>query len=1400
MTWQNNPYILPLSLASAVTLAIAIYSWSQGRQTTGRKAFAYFMITAAIWAFADALQWASAAYPEQYFWLRFKYLGITTLPVAWFTFVTRFTGRAKWSSDKQLAILFILPALSMLVIWTNDAHHLFWSAIETGKLGESTILIATQSAWFWVHTVYSYTLLTIGALLLFHTLMQNPQRFRGQVIGLLVGLAIPLVGNVLFIAGLIEIPGLDVTPFLFVLGGSVFAWTIFHYRLFDVVGVAYDAVIQRLTDGVVVLDGQQNLVEINEAARSVSVNLTNADKGQPANLILRDIPAILQNLDRSTPLDIEVGVNFGKELHYYMVHIKPLFDGTFNPAGTVLQFHNIDLRKFAAESLRRSEERARSILEDIEEGYYETNLAGTMLFCSDALCRVLQEPKENLVGTNYIQVFPDPEVQANLFSVFNTVYKTETPANNIEMRYLDKNEKEHFLELTVSLMRDKSGEKTGFRGTMRDITERKKTELAIRKSEARFRDILEYMVDGYCETDVRGNILQANRAFAAGIGSVPEVVIGQHFRKYTDRKSFRTIFEAFNQVFTTRQPINRLVNAFIRVDTGETIYAEMSIALILDDQGEPTGFRCIMRDISERFLAEQALRLSEERYRTLLEDVRDGYYEIDLHGKFTFMNDILAEMGGDATENAIGRSFGEYTTTKDTRMLFKKFNQVFQTGQAEKSIQYELVPKDGSPVRHIEATASLMHDENGTPVGYRGMARDITERVVAQRELRKAKEAAESANEAKSNFLAMMSHEIRTPMNAIIGMTGLLLDTPLGEHQRDYAETVRTSGEALLTIINDILDFSKIEAQKLELEMQPMDLHDCVESALDLVALRAAQKGLEVAAVFSEGTPPGIVGDVTRLRQVFVNLLNNAVKFTEKGEVVLSVSAQGEPEPDGRMELCFAVRDTGIGIPAERMDRLFQAFSQVDASTTRRYGGTGLGLVISKRLVELMGGKMWVESEPGVGTTFFFTIKGQPTTEGVRTRAHQAHTQPDLLGKRVLIVDDNPTNQKLLQIQVRGWGMEPVVTGSPHQALEWIAAGQRFDLGILDMQMPDMDGIMLAAEFRKFQDAEEFPLMMLTSLDWDGSPKALEEAEFIARMTKPVKSSTLYNTLVEIVSGEPPEESDSAMQAKAMPLFDPEMGKRLPLKILLAEDNQINQKLALAILDKLGYRADVAGNGLEALEAVARQRYDVVLMDVQMPEMDGLETTRQIISRWPAPADRPRIIAMTANAMEGDREACLAAGMADYLSKPIRVDALVTALNRANSQSLEEQEITSQLGKEPASEPTVPLDKDTLQRLVEGMGREFVEEIIEDFKQSVPTRVSELEQGYANLDAVLIRRAAHTLKSNASSLGAASLSAACKTLEEYARQENLNHAPQLIGQIKTLLLQAVAALDLWKQG
>jgi two-component system, sensor histidine kinase and response regulator len=682
---------------------------------------------------------------------------------------------------------------------------------------------------------------------------------------------------------------------------------------------------------------------------------------------------------------------------------------------------------------------------------------------------------------------------------------------------------------------------------------------------------------------------------------------------------------------------------------GHEFPVELSMATI--PHGGCYRLGAFVRDLTQRKQLESALYESDERNRVILDHIEDGYCEVDLRGNYLAVNDAYCRMFNRTKEEVFGGSYKQYLDTDRVALLREVYQTVYRTGVPVKSLEYEY-----KPGRFLEQSVSLKKNAKGEPVGFVSVIRDCTQRKLYEQELAKAKEAAEAASKAKSAFLANMSHEIRTPMNGILGMTELALSTELTGEQHEFLSMVRTSADALLVIINDILDYSKIEAGKVTLDPVPFNLAELVGDAMKSVAIPAHKKGLELAFHIDNEVPLELVGDAARLRQILLNLTGNAIKFAEKGEVVIDVRL--EERTGDEVKLHVEVRDTGIGIAAEKQSRLFQPFEQADTSTTRQYGGTGLGLAISKRLVQLMDGAMGVQSEPGIGSTFFFTVRLGLAPALVHS---PALLTMDLHSMRVLIIDDNATNRRILEEITRRWEMEPVTAASGQEGLEELtaawASGRPFHLVLLDEQMPAMDGLEVIHRIRADSRLRGATIMMLTSSDQTTSLARCRQMGVDTYLIKPIKPSELLAKIRHALGG---------LKTQATPART-HVAKTLPegaRSILVAEDNLVNQKLAVAMLEKIGYRVILAANGDEAFAKWQQGGFDLVLMDVQMPIVDGFEATRRIRVAEKGTGAHMPIIAMTAHAMSGDRERCLDAGMDDYISKPVTRIALEQAIAR----------------------------------------------------------------------------------------------------------------------------------------
>ena len=1116
---------------------------------------------------------------------------------------------------------------------------------------------------------------------------------------------------------------------------------------------------------------------------------------------------------------------------------SPIFDADGSYAGAVQTIFDVTERRRAEQELREAEELFRSAFDDAAVGMALNDLDGRFTQVNRSLCEMLGYTEAELLSRTFKDISHPEDLDVSVSRVAELL-EGKIEGYQLEKRYLYADGRPVWAALSVSAVRDSERTPLYLIAQMQDITERKEAEARLRKSQARLAEAQRMASIGNWEYDLTtGEVTWSDEVFRI-YGYDPQAYVPTFDRLlemvHPDDRHLLT--ERLEGVVERDEPYD-FEHRVILPDGAERVVHRRA-RVVRDEEGRPLRMLGTVQDVTERKKAEEEirelneslerrveertaeLRESEERYSLVVEGSNDGIFDWDLLDGKIFWNDRLFEIVGLSRQTFTPTidAFFELVRPDDRENVSENLTAHFERGE-EFEVEFGM-RHAGGEYRTCISRGKAQRDGDGKPFRMAGTVTDITERKRAEEEirrlneslenrveertaqlqnaileleragenLRRAKEEAESANRAKSEFLANMSHEIRTPMNGVIGMTGLLLDTDLTEEQKEYADTIQLSGESLLSVINDILDFSKIEAGEMRLETIDFDLRTAVEDVVALFAERAHDKGLELASLVDYDVPTALEGDPGRIRQILTNLVGNAIKFTEEGEVVLRAElAEEDPE---RATVRISVKDTGIGMTEEQQARVFESFSQADASTTRRYGGTGLGLTISKQMVGLMGGEIGVESEPGVGSTFFFTLplRKQPGD------ARRAPGPPaDLRDLRVLIVDDNATNRHILRKQLSSWGMESGEAEEGFTALEELReAAQRgapYGLAILDMQMPGMDGMGLARRISKDPAIARTRMILLTSIGQRGDGDVARRAGIEAYLTKPVRQSELYDAIATVMGT--PEEAgeEGAPLVTRHTLREMHTGHRAHL--LLAEDNPVNQKVAARILERLGYRVDVAQNGLEALEALERNRYAAVLIDVQMPVMDGHEATVEIRRReaalaWRGGGHSTPIIAMTANAMQGDREKALAAGMDDYLAKPVRQEELEEVLGRWVSR--EEAGVASEDGA-PAAQAVQDgngsaLDPEVLANLRDLGDAELLAELAGMFFDDASSRLEELREAIEAGDAAGVKRVAHTLKGSSGNMGAARMSAICSELQDVGASGDLARARGLLERLE----------------
>ena len=803
--------------------------------------------------------------------------------------------------------------------------------------------------------------------------------------------------------------------------------------------------------------------------------------------------------------------------------------------------------------------------------------------------------------------------------------------------------------------------------------------------------------------------------------------------------------------------------------------------------------------MAKRQETEKALSASEEKYRSIVENIEDGYYEVDMAGNFTFLNDALCKILGHARNQMLQMNYQKVMDEENAGKLFEAFSSILESRRAVKALDMKLTRQDGSDC-FVEVSASLIQDTTGQPLGFRGIVMDVTERRQADA-LRQEKAAAEAANRSKSEFLANMSHEIRTPINGIIGMTELTLDTNLDDIQRNFLHTIESEANALLNLINDILDFSKIEARKLKLEQIPFDIRNTLEDVANSVAGMVEKKGLEVNAFLESNVPAQLIGDPGRLRQILINLAGNAVKFTHQGEIYIRGELVEDLEDTAKLR--FMVKDTGIGIPKEKQEVIFESFTQADGSTTRQYGGTGLGTTICKQLTQLMGGEMGVESEPGKGSTFWFTVvlAKQPLKE-------KAGKPKDisLQGQRILVVDDNQTNRFILNEYLKSWGCLAVEAQGGRQALQAFEAslseGSPFDLILTDLQMPEMSGFDLSVAIKELDVPIKPPIIVLTSMGQIGDGQKCRELGINGYLAKPIRQSDLFQAIISVLNLATAETEKPSLKLVTRHTLAEE--SRQNVKILLTEDYPTNQMVALRHLKGAGYQTDLAENGRQAIDAYKKTGYDIILMDVQMPVMDGISATRSIRELEQQPESekdaellqRPKripIIALTAHTMKGDKEKCLEAGMDDYLSKPLKRKDLLAMVAKWAKPGLEsspkaEIEVEKPRAADEPETTQAPLDFERALKEFDD-DRDFLFEILQSFLEHARLHIDKIRAALKENDADSTMREAHAIKGGAASLTADRLAQIAFDLEKLGKSNHLKGGTEILSNLEKELLR-----------
>jgi two-component system, sensor histidine kinase and response regulator len=1116
----------------------------------------------------------------------------------------------------------------------------------------------------------------------------------------------------------------------------------------------------------------------------------------------------------------------------------PIIDERGGIAGVVLVFRDVTRRRQAEEAgvFRRANERLELAVRGSNVGVWDLELPGGDY---NRRRRHYLNVWEQLgydgppAGRESALDEADPDDRARLEQAVRRYLAGETAEFQTEIRLRHKDGSYRPMLARGAAVRDAAGKPVRMVGVVIDITDLKRAEQALRESEERFRGTFENAAVGIAHADATGRFLRVNERFCALVGYPREELLQKTFQDVTHPDDLAASMDAFTALMRGESPAFGLEKRYVRKD-GSVVWGEVFASLQRDAAGASAYDIAIIHDITQRKRLEEALRASEERYRFLTQSIPQKIFTADANGDVDYFNQQWTEFTGLSFDQIKGWGWLQFIHPDDVDENVRRWRHSVDTGEPFQ-LEHRFRRADGVYRWHLSRALAL-RDAEGRVQMWFGSNTDIDDQKRAAEAFKQAKEAAEAANRAKDEFLANVSHEIRTPMNAILGMTELALDTELTEDQRQYLTTVKSAADNLLGILNDLLDFAKIEAGRLELDLGDFSLRSAVGSTLRALAARAHRKGLEVVCDVHPAVPDALIGDAGRLRQVLLNLVGNAIKFTEQGEVVVSVGMTNDsamtnggmmndersPTPDARTPqgegsdsafglgassffrhssfviLHFEVRDTGIGIPVDKQATIFRPFEQEDPSTTRKYGGTGLGLTIAARLVALMGGQIRVTSAPGQGSTFAFTARfGLQPHPAEPTAALPPALLRDL---PVLIIDDNATNRHILEEWLRRWQMDPAAAGDGVAAMDalWEAAarGRPYALVLLDARMPDTDGLALAAQIRKRADLSATRIILLSSGDRPGDGDRVRELRIDAHLLKPIQQDELLDRIYQVMSRAKGDEPREARPGAGGKLLTAPAPATTPLHVLLAEDDEFSARFMERLLAQGGHRVRLAASGRETLALAEEGGFDLLLLDIHMPELDGFRVVGAIRERERATGGHLPVIALTARSRKEDRERCLAAGMDDFLTKPVATAALLAAIDRLlrkdeGNRTILDSSLIPVPSSPPLLDPVAVLT--ACGNDAEGLGR-----VCRDFQTYAPARLAELGDALRDRSAPRLRQAAHKFSALLFVFSTVAGNVA-SDLEDHAAQGRLEEAQPLVERLEAMaqeLLRLVGGLSL----